>query len=368
MKINDWYDLLVIIYVLGSILYLLTFRINRTAAANAVMSLFIFAILIFTMSRPVEVGTDTQMYSNVFSVYATGIPYDEILVQQQVNYFFYLIGRLSASIDNNFNIFLLFVSGIFLYTTYRAFKLIFESNWHLPFFIFSSTFIYYSFLFNLIRNSIIVGGAFLALYLIFYNPTKRRRLFGGLTLILLFFIHSSAGFLAVGIVGASFLKSERTALICWFLTLGLSITGIDLFKTIQALVLQLFPASTLAYKTGVYRYVSKESGFRIDFVLFTLFFGLIGYFISINWKNPFYLAIVKWYLIQGSIFMLFFSFPYVDRIAAMAWIGLPLLVGYPTIYWKVLHPYKMQIAFLTFLFGLLNLIFVARYDFHLDLF
>ncbi|WP_255567397.1 EpsG family protein [Dyadobacter linearis] len=325
-------------------------------------------MLLYTASRPLDLGTDTMMYSNVFNMYKTGLSYDAIPVQSQINYFFYSLGQISILFSTDFDMFLFLISAAFLVSTFIAFKLIFKKSWHLPFFIFASTFIYYSFLFNLIRNSLIVGGVFLALYLFFYSPTKWNRIWGFGVLILLFFIHSSAGFIAVAILGSSFLKNEKQALWIWFSVLALSMTGLDLFKMVQNLVYTFFPSSALAFKTGVYDQVTKETGFRLDFVLYTISFGLISYFISIRWKNPFYEAVVKWYLIQGSIFMLFFSFPYVDRIASLAWIGFPLLIGYPLAYWSGVRRYRFQISLAIFLFGIVNLILVARYDFHLALF
>ena len=368
MNINEWYNLLVSIYLIGGICYVFTFGIGKYKSAKFVMAIWLVALLFYTANRPIEVGTDTQMYSNVFAVHTSGISYDLIPVQQQINFAFFSITKFSALFSANFDFFLFVVSALFLFSTYIAFKLIFKQNWHLPFFIFASTFIYYSFLFNLIRNSLIVGGSFWALYLFFYNPTTRKRIFGSAVLLGLFLLHSSAAFIALAIIASSFLKSEKQALLIWFFVLALSIVGVDIFKTIQNLVYTFFPSSTLAFKTGVYDRVSKSTAFRLDFVLYTIFFGLIGYFVSTKWKDQFYASIVKWYLIQGSLFMLFFSFPYVDRIASLAWIGFPLIIGYPTIYWKGFRPYRFHLVFITFLFGILNLLLVARYDFHLELF
>ncbi|WP_031529044.1 EpsG family protein [Dyadobacter crusticola] len=368
MDLNEWYNVLVALYVVAGLSYILSFGLGRSTLSRIVMTLWMIVILLYTANRPLDLGTDTIMYSNIFTMYKSGLPYEAIPVQQQINYFFFSLGQFSILFSDKFDIFLFIISAAFLLSTFISFKLIFRQSWHFPLFIFASTFIYYSFLFNLIRNSLIVGGVFWVLYLFFYNPTKWKRVLGLFVLLVLFLIHSSAGFIAVAILGASVLKTERQALFVWFAVLALSITGLDLFKIIQNLVYSLFPSSALAFKTGVYDQVNKVVGFRIDFVLYTILFGLIGYTISIKWKNPFYKSIVKWYLIQGSIFMLFFSFPYVDRIASLAWIGFPLLIGYPLVYWSGLRRYQFQISLATFIFGIANLILVARYDFHLALF
>lgn len=368
MNINDWYNLLFSIYIVCGICYALAFGLDAGKAPRIIMIFWILIILIFTANRPIDVGTDTQMYANIFELYSSDITYDYIPVHQQLSYFFYIVGKFASAIDKQFSIFVYCISGLFLASVYYAFKLIFGQKWHFPFFFFSSTFIYYSFLFNLIRNSLIVGGVFFVLYLFFFNPTAKRRVIGLILIVVLSFIHSSAGFVGLAILGSSFLKSEKQAFVVWFLTLTLAIFGADIFHYVQTTIISLFPNSALGYKTGVYDRVTKTTGFRVDFVLFTFLFGVVGYFVSVNWKNPFYANLVKWYLIQGSIFMLFFSFPYVDRIACLAWMGFPLIIGYPAVYWQGFKPYKLQIAFLTFLFGILNLILVARYDFHLELF
>ena len=361
-----WYISLLVIYITYGSSYILTFGFNRNRAAGLITVVFLFACLIFAIAKPVTIGRDTVMYHDIYNAYASNLSYEDIPIERKVNYLFFLIGKFSAIFSTEFWVFQLLITSIFLYLVYKSFRMMFGELWHLAVLVLSSTFIFYGYLLNLLRNSLVVGGVFIVLYLFYFKPTFRKRVVSFLTLAFLTLIHSGAGFVGLSILLSTLMKNEKQALLFWMGILIISIFGVAVFKELQSLIINFDPTSSLAYKTSAYGEVVERTGFRLDFVLYTLTFGLMGYFISINWKDDFYKSIVKWYLVQGSFFMMMFDFPNVDRIASLAWQAFPILIGYPVLYWRPLKRHRLTIIATLIAFGILNLIMVAKYDFNLS--
>ena len=134
-----------------------------------------------------------------------------------------------------------------------------------------------------------------------------------------------------------FIKSEKKALVFWLITIPLSIFFRGILENIAQLI---FSDESIIQDKRAVIYFSKEAeslkyetGFRIDFVLYSAVAIFIGYWAVIKkgLTNPLYRQLFRTYVIANGIWILLIYAPYTNRIAYLSWFLMPILLTVPFI-------------------------------------
>lgn len=134
-----------------------------------------------------------------------------------------------------------------------------------------------------------------------------------------------------------FIKSEKKALVFWVVAIPLSIFFRGILENIAQLI---FSNESIIQDKRAVIYFSKEAeslkyetGFRIDFVLYSAVAIFIGYWAVIKkgLTNPLYRQLFRTYVIANGIWILLIYAPYTNRIAYLSWFLMPIILTVPFI-------------------------------------
>lgn len=285
--------------------------------------------------RPIEIYTDTYVYISHLNQYKNDIdvgigfsPTGDIAWSS----FVWLAAYLNLS-DVNF----LAVSAfLFMIPLLIAFYRIFNSNMLLPFLLLCSCFFFWSLGTNVLRT-----GLGLSFFLLGISYMK-----DGLKIGLLFFILSVLFHLSfilpvcVWLLFVYFDADVRYLIGIWLLFLILAYLNVGTLNYI----LEFINSSVVNDRIDQYIIPgapsSYRSGFRLDFVLFSVFFGVVGLFFRKRiYTDHFYDTVLNSYIITNAFFLITMNIPFSDRFAALSWIFIPVICSYPLIksdymYWE----------------------------------
>ena len=141
------------------------------------------------------------------------------------------------------------------------------------------------------------------------------------------FHHSMQLPVATYIISIIFKKTQWYFSI-WVVSLILSILHVTTFQTIFAGWTDDQGAGYLNVIDA--EFVSKK-GFRADFVFYSIFPLIMGYYaiVKYNFKDKLYKVLLRTYILTNAIWLLCMYAPFTNRIAYLSWFMYPILLIYP---------------------------------------
>lgn len=292
-----------------------------SAVCVALVSLF--AIFYFGL-RPGDVGTDTPAYLTMFREAKIAI-LNNWPLRLGMDPGFEVTLRLCARLFSEGG-FLMVCSALFVVPMSVAFRRIFGRNdMLLPLLIMMCSFFFLDYGINILRQGI--GYAFFILAM-----TQRRIGWKIAVAAVAVSFHISL-LIPAGIYFLLCLVKVKTRypVIIWVVTLVVVAMGIDVFPRL----FELMSGSTIAGRAEVYlnsNWIVYRTGFRIDFVLFSLFFMLAGLWLNRKvWSDNFSRIVLNLYVLTNAVFMLTMNYPYSDRYARLSWTLIPVMLAYPLV-------------------------------------
>ena len=310
--------------------------------------LALFCVCVFG-NRPVEPYTDTYVYVSHLNRYKNDIdigigfiPSKDIAWDSFV--------RLAAHLNMSEKQFLFCSALLFLVPIFIAFYRLFESEMLLPFLLLYSCFFFWALGTNIMRTG--VGLSFFLLGISYKDNIKG----GFLCFIVSILFHLS--FILPVCVWMLFKYTRmdmKYTIAVWCLSLILAYLNIGALNRL----LQFINNPTVNERIGDYLnfgITSYSTGFRFDFILFSLFFGGLGLFLRKKmYTDRFYDTVLKSYIIINAFFLLAINIPFSDRFAVLSWVLIPVICTYPLI--KSRYPYwEYMTLFLSFFMFSLSII------------
>ncbi len=293
---------------------------NNLFRSSLIHYLLVYALILYLGFRPVSVFFgDMGSYAMIFESYKNG--YDGIYQQDWGFEWFMKNTARFLPLD----LFFLLVAFIYVFAHYLASKRLFKDNWHYAFLILISSFSFWSYGTNGIRN-----GMAAALILLAFSFEKNKPIALALALVAASFHQTML--LPLAAYGLTFINNNsKYYLWLWFVCIPLSLAAGGLFEFFFAGL--GFNDSRLSYLTdgNVNDDDFASTGFRWDFLLYSASAVFSGYYFIIKkqFQDVWYQRLLNVYLISNGFWILVIRANFSNRFAYLSWFMMGLVIVYP---------------------------------------
>ncbi|MEY8861415.1 EpsG family protein [Tenacibaculum singaporense] len=319
------YGVLTIIIILDSLGSFFNKRMLYVRYQDLIMLLFLSTYYILLSTRSIDVGTDTENYHYL---YESMYKYENYLSNTDIG--FYLYNKLLIYIGVMPEIYLFFISLLFVVPVYFAVKEFKNTNRVFLLWFFASLFIFVTMSTNILRQGI--GGVFamwgISLYLNRVGNSKKFMI----PLLIAPFFHISLLLVILMFFISKKIKNIKVVHIVLLVSIILSYLNFNLNSTLGNLpvVGEMFMDRVGGYLGENFK--NYKVGFRLDFLIFNLFFVFFGYYLlkfkKIEQKFPLYRRVYVMYVLLTAYFTIMFNIPFSDRFGVLSW-GLIPFIMYP---------------------------------------
>ena len=306
--------------LLGSFSSSLSNRSNITRKRVLGSLLFLFIVLLVGL-RPIsgQYFGDMSRYSMFYWDLSRG--YDNTNISD--------IGFLSfmkfTTVFANSTIFFVLSFILYAYPLYISCKKLFGPLWYYGFLILVSSFSFFSYGTNGIRNGIATSIMILAL-----TYCEKRLVFLGIALIAVSF-HKSLLIVLVAYAFTQVFNNNKLILFGWIISVPMSL--------LMSGFLEVFLAEHLISDDKAVNYLLNKGmdykqtniGFRWDFILYSASGVFAGWYFIIKrgFNDKVYSRLFNIYLICNAIWILIIKVPFSNRFAYLSWFMLGLVIVYP---------------------------------------
>ena len=158
----------------------------------------------------------------------------------------------------------------------------------------------------------------------------------GLLCLMAFGIHRSVMLPIAGMIAGRFLiKDVRYAIYIWISSILLSLAvggaAISFFASLG------FDDRMSSYNTDAYSSSFSSSGFRWDFLLYSSFPVIMGWYVCVKRKikDDWYRTLCVTYCLCNAFWVLVISVAFSNRFAYLSWFMYPIIIAYPLIHLPV---------------------------------
>ena len=211
--------------------------------------------------------------------------------------------------------------------TFLTCKLLIKNNVLAAILFMFGAFSFYSYATNGIRNGLACSVVLFAIAL--YISSKKWSLISLLLAFVALNIHKSTIVpLASCMVSIFFIKSFKQAYSFWIVSIIISLVAGEFFSTF---LVGLGFDDRLSYLTTVTSNKFSRTGFRWDFLIYSMMPILLGYYVVIKRgiKDKTYLLLLNTYTIANAIWVMVIRANYSNRLAYLSWFMYPLVLAYP---------------------------------------
>lgn len=284
--------------------------------------LLLIFLLVFMGLRPLswQFG-DMMNYARKFDYFVRGW---ELEINKDV--VFYSIMKFFANIDSK--MFFFFTIGFcYISFTYFAMKNFFKEYYFFAFLIIISSFEFWSYGTNGIRNGLATSIILLAF------SFMERKLIMYFLFVLAFSIHSSVFIPIFAYFVTYFFKDSNIFYKAWFVSILISVilgNQIGNFISATGLLSQDIVAGYFQ-NTDAIAYGYTKTGFRWDFLIYSFIPVIISYYFIYkkNFTDPIYTRLTNIYLVSNSIWILVIEATFSNRFAYLSWFMMGLIIIYP---------------------------------------
>lgn len=227
----------------------------------------------------------------------------------------------------------LLIEACYMGFSFLALKRLFRNNLSIAFLFFISSFSFYSYSYNTIRNG--MACAILLYAFSFILIHKRKDIIKGIIICLLAIgVHKSTFLPSICLLVASYSKMNMTrAMIWWSLSILISLVA---GSQIQSLFMSIgFDDRMKSYLNpdtmNAYGNMFRHTGFRWDFLLYSLMPIVLGYYVSFIKRivNRNYSILLNTYILANSFWIMVITAANTDRFAYLSWFLFPVLIAFP---------------------------------------
>nr|WP_299343591.1 EpsG family protein [Allomuricauda sp.] len=256
---------------------------------------------------------DMRSYSIFYEQYAHG---GEITIQNDI--FFHKFMQICSGM---FPVHIFFLICTFLYVVpmYIFSKSTFNSKWFYAFLMFLTSFSFWAYGTNGIRNGIATSLFLLAL------TFREKKLIMALIFVVTISVHKSMMLPVLAFLLTYFFKDPRKLFYGWLVTIPVSLVLGGVFVTIFT-ILGFADDRFSEYLSG-----GSGGGFRFDFLLYSASAIGVGYYFIFkrNFMDKFYHQLFCTYLIVNGFWVLVIRAEFSNRFAYLSWFMMAILIIYP---------------------------------------
>ncbi|MEN5434783.1 EpsG family protein [Sphingobacterium faecium] len=286
---------------------------------------FFFLVLLYMGFRPLSgVFTDMTTYGNIFVRYQNGQS-----IEGKDDFLFHLFVKTIATIGN-LDIFFFLCAVVYCVPIYFACVNFFKKNWFYGFIILATSFSFWAYGTNGIRNGM-AGSLFL---LGLSQKTKFKQAFW---IIIAINIHFSMILPALAFFASKFDIPNKLYFRVWILSIVLSLVGGGFWETFFAGI--GFGDDRLSYLTeDSYNDKFSNTGFRWDFLIYSASAVFAGwyYIVKLKFNDRVYLSLLGTYLLTNAFWILVIRASFSNRFAYLSWFMMGLIIIYPLLKSKML--------------------------------
>lgn len=346
------YCLIVFLFIgLHSLLLRLNDRKN-IIFLNVMGYITLVFLIVYIGLRPVsgKFFSDMLTYSRFFNHYRNG---GEIIIEKDI--FFHAFIKICSGIVSEYMFFLI-CAFIYIVPMYVASKRLFKKYWFYAFFMFVVAFSFWSYATNGIRNGMATSVFLLAMA--YHNKKVTMYVLLGLSVL----VHFSMMLPVIAFALTIFHNNSKHYFIGWLVAIPLSIAMGGFWENLFASL--GFGGERAGYLTSELDEAIKSSGFRYDFLFYSSFPVLAGWYFIFkkNFKDPFYRQLLNTYLTCNAFWILVIRANFSNRFAYLSWFLMSLIIVYPFLKQIFFKNQQLTIAKVNLLyFGFTYLMFTLYY-------
>lgn len=302
-------------------------------------------LLLYMGLRPVGSGYfgDTENYAAGYQLLQKGA-----VMKIESDYLFnYLMKFCSNFMD--INSFFLLVDVLYIVPYFFFTRKYFGKYWFFAMFMFVSSYSFWTFGTNGLRNGLATSFFIMALY--FYD----RKYLTYLWFVLGYFMHASLIIPIAAFVVSGIYKNPKIYLYIWLVSIPISLVGGSSWGTLFSTL--GFEDRTAGYLTNSDQFMNQfsQTGFRWDFVIYSGSAVFAGAYFIFKKKitDPFYIHIFGMYCIANAFWILLITAAFSNRFAYLSWFLMPAIIAYPMFRYKIwTEQYKIfgGVLFIYFMF------------------
>jgi len=298
---------------------------NETLKLNKSFGLVVLVFVMLYMGlRPVNrVFTDMLSYNRLFENYADGAT-----ITSPSDIMFHVFAKFSSKILTS-NQFFLACAVLYIIPLYVVSKKWFKTYWFYSFLFLISSFSFWAYGVNGIRNGI-AGSLFLL------GVSRDKRLWQIFWIVIAVNFHKSMLLPSIGFFIAHFYNQPKKMITFWMLCIPISLVGGGFFETIFSAI--GFDDHRLDYLTGeVDAEKFENTGFRWDFLLYsaTAVFAGWYYIVKRQYKDKIYFLLFNTYVFTNAFWILVIRANYTNRFAYLSWFMISIIIIFPLLRKKV---------------------------------
>ena len=287
-----------------------------------------FALMVYCIivigSEPIYIFGDKYNYANSFQ----HISPETISKGKDKGWAYYtlFVRRMTSNED-----FYFYLTTLIYVAAYYLFALRFISSKFIFYFLLAtfSSFGFFSYGVNTIR-----AGFSLALLLMAFSAYKKFPLF---VILAVFSVlcHKSMAIPLAAFVITRFYNKSQLFLYVWAIAFVMSAANIGAVSTFIQSNIGGFDDRGLDYLKG--KSTGYKTGFRIDFVIYSLIPIVVGYYyvFKLKVKDVIYIRLYNSYILSNSIWLLVIRMNFTDRMAYLSWFLIPFILLYPILKYKL---------------------------------
>lgn len=295
---------------------------ENLARKNQVGVFLFFFVIAYMGLRPISfVFGDMGIYAQEFKMFVYGKTptFENDILFEFIMYSFSQFGSAG--------LFFFFCAMLYIIPLYYVSKTLFKDYWFYSFLILITSFAFWAFGTNGIRNGI-------ATSLFLYAMTRKNFALQLLLFLAIVFIHKSSMLIILTFFMVKYFKPIKWYFAFWFLAIPLSL-ALGGFWESFFLGLGFGDEAKLDAYLGEFDQenagVVLKVGFRWDFLLYsaTGVFAAWYYTIKRGFKDEFYYQFVNMYLFLNGLWILVIRSNFSNRFAYLSWFMLGLIIIYP---------------------------------------
>lgn len=300
---------------------------KNLAVINVIGWVFTIIIILYIGLRPIDgVFVDMKTYAKAYYRLQSGaaVRIDKDIV---FNYFMKWCSTWMSASSFFFVLANLYIIPCIIFS-----KKYFGQYWFFGVFVFVSSFTFWNYGVNGMRNG--TAAAFFILGCCFYE----RKLLMLPMFFLAYFIHASLIIPIAAFIVASLYKNPKVYVYIWLISIPLSLLGgsawLSFFTNIGIVENRLD-----GYLVDNEQYMHKfsKTGFRWDFLIYSSTAVFAGWYFIFKKKivDTFYVHIFGVYCIANAFWILVITAAFSNRFAYPSWILMPIIISYPMFRYKI---------------------------------
>lgn len=341
--------------VLTALLYSFSNENKHSIGKNSKLTnmfgvLLLITVTIFLGLRPVDLAfVDTKLYADMYQIVDE---YEKI--DWDSNWMWNGIIVTCKRLGFTVNQYFLLIESIYIGSIFVVCFLIMRNNFWLAVLFCLSSFSFYSYGVNGIRNGMCCHLVLLGMCLFL----ERKKVMKVIAILLFFFsftIHRSTLLPIVCIIASFYIKDTKKTIAIW----GASIIVSLIFGNAIGNFIQTFGIfeDKLNYLTDLEETEISGSfshtGFRFDFLLYSAVPILMVWYLTIkrNFNDNMYNLIANTYILANAFWIMVIRASYSNRFAYLSWFIYPIVIAYPLIRMNVWSNQDRKAALILFAYS-----------------